>query len=104
MEHFPRKRADKFKGVKTEEIYVIEDNSEVNIVMYDLDIDENVQFRGELTQRTRSQYESTAYVARYLNHSCYVPNINTFFQLLQVSQLSYSFPKAFQLRTAHIDM
>ena len=70
--------ADQFRAVHMNDFTFVEDLLTLNIVLYDIDIvDGNII--GKLARRSLQKYNNTVRLLRYINHICYVSNINTVF-------------------------
>ena len=70
---------NQFQGVHMNDIPTVKDLLTLNILLYNIDIvDGNIV--GELARRSVQKYENTVRLLRYINHICYVNNINAVFQ------------------------
>ena len=88
--------ADKFRGVRMNDIPFVEDLLTLNIVLYDIDIVDGNNI-GELAKRSLQNYNNTVRLLRYNNHICYVSNINAAFQALRRPNCDTFFNRTFNL-------
>ena len=87
---------NQFQGVRMNDIPIVEDQLNLNILLYDIDIvDGNIV--GELARRGVQKYESTVRLLRYNNHICYVSNINAIFQSFRCPNCDTFFNRTFNL-------
>ena len=87
---------NQFQGVHMNDIPTVEDQLTLNILLYGIDIvDGNIV--GELARRSVETYENTVRLLRYINHICYVNNINAVFQSFRCPNCDTFFNKTFNL-------
>ena len=88
--------SNQFQGVHMNDIHTVEDLLTLNILLYDIDIvDGNIV--GELARRSMQKYNITVRLLRYINHICYVTNINAVFQAFHCLNFNTFFSRAFNL-------
>ena len=88
--------ADQFRGVHMKDIPFVEDLLTLNIVLYDIDIvDGNII--GELARRSLQENNNTVRLLRFINHICYVSNINADFQAFRCPNCDTFFTRTFNL-------
>ena len=89
-------RSNQFQVVHMNDIPTVEDLLTLNIFLYDIDIVNGNIFE-ELARRSLHKYEDTVPLLRYINHICYVNNINAVFQSLRCPNCDTFFSRAFNL-------
>ena len=75
--------SENFDGVSMDDIPLVEYVASINIFIYIIDIEDG-KIIGELLRRSLQKYDDTVRLIKYNNHICYVSNINTVFQALQL--------------------
>ena len=73
-----------FLGVSLDSLPIIEDIVQLNIFIYDIDIEDG-DFIGELARRSVEKFDNSVKLLRYNNHICYVNDINAFFKCFRCS-------------------
>ena len=69
-------------GVSFDQIPIIEEQIKQNIFIYDIDIEDG-EIIGGLVRRSVERYDENIKLLRYNNHTCYVNDINKFFEKLR---------------------
>ena len=85
-----------FKGVHLNDIPIVEDLLTLNILLYDIDIEDG-NIIGELAKQSVQKYENTVRLLRSNNHICYVSNINAVFQYFRCPNCDTFFNRTFNL-------
>ena len=78
----------KFQGVHMTDIPKVEDLTQLNIFLYDIDFVDG-DLIGELCRRSIQKYEKSVKLLRYNNHTCYVNNINALFKAFDVLRVTH---------------
>ena len=81
-----------FQGVQLNDILKVEDWSQLNVFLYDIDF-VNRGLINELCRRSIQKYEKSVKLLRYNNHICYVSKINAFFKAFRCTTCDTSFSK-----------
>ena len=71
-----RVKLEGFPGVDENNIYILEDNCEINIQLFNTDYDENGEIVGELMRRSALLFSRIVNLIRYDNHICWTENLN----------------------------
>ena len=87
---------NQFKGVHMNEILNVEDLLTLNILLYDIDIEDG-NIIGEFARRSVQKYDNTVRLLSYKNHICYVSNINAVFQSFRCPNCDTFFNKTLNL-------
>ena len=86
-----------FQGVTLESVKDIEDLTELNISIYDIELD-NEKLIGVLSHRSINKYSKSIKLLRYENHICYTKDINAVFNSFRCDNCNKFFPKLSNLR------
>ena len=82
----------KFQGLHLNDIPKVEDLSQLNIFLYDIDFVDG-EFIAELCRRSIQKYENSVKLLRYNNQICYVNNINALFKAFRCTTCDTYFSK-----------
>ena len=91
----------KFQGVHLNDIPKVEDLSQLNNFLYDINFVDG-ELIGELARRSIQKYENSVKLLRYNNHICYVNNINALFKAFRCAKCDTFFSKTGKLEK-HLD-
>ena len=70
---------DTFRGVSVEDFTVVEEIVQINIFIYDFDIQE-AEYVGELARRSTGSFDKTVKLLRFNNHILQTNDIDSFFK------------------------
>ena len=82
----------KFQGVHMTDNPKVEDLLQLNIFLYDIDFVDG-ELIGELARRSIQKFEKSVKLLRYINHICYVNNINALFKAFRCATCETFFSK-----------
>ena len=81
-----------FQGVHLKNIPKVEDLIQLDIFLYDIDFVDG-ELIGEQCRRSIQKYENSVKLLRYINHICYVNNINALFKTFRCTTCDTFFSK-----------
>ena len=85
----------RFRGVKDDEIHVVETLAGVNVVVYSCEQDESGKLIGMLSRRSLNRFSDTVYLLRYGKHVCYIRSPSAVFRKYRCPNCDTHFDKTF---------
>ena len=83
---------DTFRGVSVEDFTVVEEIVQINIFIYDFDIQEG-EYVGELARRSIGRFDKTFKILRFNNHIIHTNDIDSFFQCFWCPSCDSYYPR-----------